>query len=759
MKNTNRKAFTIVELVIVIAIIAILAAVLIPTFINIVHMAQVSGDTQLVRNLNTVLATDGKEHPTMQSALDAAEAAGFDLTNINNNAASDNEIIWDSANDVFCYLIDSSEAVTKDNIQYIPKQQTKVSQDQVKLYQYWRITDNEELAGRDECSVYYTGTETEITTKVGFDVAWGTNVTLLKYERSGETEAHDVVIRTNSFDTTLTINDSSTQGKIYHYDNLGKLIITDCAMESYHEMGTVGYAELKNGHLAVEENASINLLFANSQDPATLKITNNGTITNAQAYSDSLKESATISGVDFNRDSAETVPEDDITNAVQETHQSNCEHANIEVTKEAKDPTCTETGLTAEESCADCHKVLIAQEVVSTIAHTLTHTAEKAVTCTEDGNVEYWTCSVCDKLFSDAEATQETTANDVKITATGNHTYVNHKCTVCNAPEEGWEQLVDKVDADGKIETEAFKDNTSITTIVIPDGVTEIGNAAFQGCTNLTSVTIPDSVTTIGDSAFYGCINLTTITIGKGVNSIKVGSGISDSFGRTKLTTITVDPENATYKSAGNALLNKNGTKLILGTASTVIPDTVTTIGNRAFLGREGLTTITIPANVTEIEEYAFSESSLTTIVIPSNVTLIGTCAFMSCKKLTTVTLNAKISLIAEGLFSQCSNLESITIPTGVTTIGGSAFYQCTKLTSITIPSSVTTIGMKAFLESGLTSADIGTLNWKVNGQGITNQLMTAGKLDLAKAAQCLKGPFLNSYYQPVDYSTGTWTR
>ena len=87
MKNTNRKTFTIVELVIVIAIIAILAAVLIPTFINIVHMAQVSGDTQLVRNLNTVLATDGKEHPTMQSALDAAEAAGFDLTKINNNAA------------------------------------------------------------------------------------------------------------------------------------------------------------------------------------------------------------------------------------------------------------------------------------------------------------------------------------------------------------------------------------------------------------------------------------------------------------------------------------------------------------------------------------------------------------------------------------------------------------------------------------------------------------------------------------------------
>ena len=260
------------------------------------------------------------------------------------------------------------------------------------------------------------------------------------------------------------------------------------------------------------------------------------------------------------------------------------------------------------------------------------------------------------------------------------------------------------------------------------------------------------------DCAFYGCSNLTTITIGKGVNSIKVGSGSSDSFGRTKLTTITVDSENATYKSVGNALLNKAGTKLILGTASTVIPNTVTTIGNRAFLGREGLDTIEIPTNVTTIEDYAFSESSLTTIVIPSNVTKIGKYAFMSCKNLTTVTLNAKISLIAEGLFSQCSELARITIPSGVTEIGGSAFNKCEKLTSITIPESVTKIGMMAFYKSGLPSAKIeGSNTWKA---GQTDRSMSniyyLLKSDTV-TAQYLKGEKSNS--SGILYSNMKWAR
>ena len=113
MKHTNKKGFTIVELVIVIAVIAILAAVLIPTFTNLVKKANESKDTQLIRNLNTALATNDIEETTMAQALAVAAELGYDISKIN-AAATGNEILWDSVNNVFCYR-------QKDVIKYIPE--------------------------------------------------------------------------------------------------------------------------------------------------------------------------------------------------------------------------------------------------------------------------------------------------------------------------------------------------------------------------------------------------------------------------------------------------------------------------------------------------------------------------------------------------------------------------------------------------------------------------------------------------------------
>ena len=738
----KKKAFTIVELVIVIAIIAVLAAVLVPTFTTVVKKAKISNDTQLVKNLNTALVADAAvngKHMTMQSALDAAFKFGYDVSKIN-ATANGNEILWDSANDVFCYWNDGT-------IEYVPdsvsdENKITLNSDFYKLWKIYGAGETVPAAARQTFSIYLNGADCSAATvddalvvSVGLDVGTQT-VEKITYENTENTK--DVVIRTKSFNTTLTISDSSTQGKIYHYNNLGKLIITDCAMESYHEMGIVGYAELQNGHLAVEENASINLLFANSPNASNLKITNNGTITNAQAYNNSVEQSNTISGVTFNRNNADAVPEDDITNAVRDTHQSNCEHANIVVSK-AKDPTCTETGLTAGESCADCHKVFIAQEVVSKIAHTLTHTAAKTVTCTEDGNDEYWTCSVCGKLFRDAEATQETTANDVNITTTGSHIYGSGIiCTVCDTlnPESG------KI-TNGKLNDKAFIDNGSITKIVIPEGVKEIGSQAFKGCTKLTSVTIPNTVTKIGMQAFRGCTNLTSVTIPNTVTTI----GTYAFYGCEALTSITI-PENVT--SIGSSAfygckaltsitipdsVTSIGSSAFYGCkalTSITIPNSVTSIGSSAFNGCSSLTSITIPNSVTSIESSTFSDcTSLTSVTIPSDVTKIGRSAFFKCSALTSVTIPSKVTSIDDSAFQGCSKLESVAIPSGVKyirpktfyectalstvnlpekllSIQESAFVRCTALSSITIPSTVTTIGPSAFTQcTALTSITI----------------------------------------------------
>ena len=142
------------------------------------------------------------------------------------------------------------------------------------------------------------------------------------------------------------------------------------------------------------------------------------------------------------------------------------------------------------------------------------------------------------------------------------------------------------------------------------------------------------------------------------------------------------------------------------GLTSLTIPSGVTSIGWHAFEGCSGLTSLTIPSSVTSIGGEAFNGcSGLTSLTIPSGVTSIGYSAFSGCSGLTSLTLPSGVTSIGSEAFSGCSGLTSLTLPSGVTSIGYSAFSGCSGLTSLTIPSSVTSIGDWAFYDcSGLTS-------------------------------------------------------
>ena len=146
------------------------------------------------------------------------------------------------------------------------------------------------------------------------------------------------------------------------------------------------------------------------------------------------------------------------------------------------------------------------------------------------------------------------------------------------------------------------------------------------------------------------------------------------------------------------------------GLTSITIPDSVTSIGDDAFDGCSGLTSVTIGGSVTSIGRGAFFKcSGLTSITIPDSVTSIGDRAFCGCSGLTSVTIGNSVTSIGVWAFDGCSGLTSVTIGGSVTSIGGYAFSGCSGLTSVTIPDSVTSIGNYAFYNcSGLTSVTIG---------------------------------------------------
>ena len=219
---------------------------------------------------------------------------------------------------------------------------------------------------------------------------------------------------------------------------------------------------------------------------------------------------------------------------------------------------------------------------------------------------------------------------------------------------------------------------------IIPNSVTSIGKVAFSVKNGLSNIDIPDSVTSIGVQAFYGCPSLTTITIGSGVTFID-GYAFANC---TNLQRVTVNSNNATYDSRNNcnAIIETNTNTLLYGCRNTIIPNTVTTIGQGAFSNCSGITSCIIPSGVTTIGQGAFEGcSGMTTCTIGSGVTRIGNTAFRECSSLSSVTIPDSVTSIGEEAFQRCSGMTSCTIGSSVSSIGEGAFGTCTSLTSVTV--------------------------------------------------------------------------
>lgn len=228
------------------------------------------------------------------------------------------------------------------------------------------------------------------------------------------------------------------------------------------------------------------------------------------------------------------------------------------------------------------------------------------------------------------------------------------------------------------------KYNGTDTVVVIPSKingvtVTTIGTDAFLGL-NITSVTIPDSVTEIGANAFAGCTNLTSVTYGGDWSKLTIQSGnpaVEDAV-NAQLFDFAFTPDNTAV------IVRYKGTAADVTIPSRYKGKPVTMIDHAAFYNST-VTSVTIPDSVTSIRDSAFVFcSQLTNISIPNSVTAIGSFAFDGCTKLESITLPSSLSTIQSYAFYNCGNLKTIRIPVSVTSIGNFAFDGCPSSMTVT---------------------------------------------------------------------------
>lgn len=238
----------------------------------------------------------------------------------------------------------------------------------------------------------------------------------------------------------------------------------------------------------------------------------------------------------------------------------------------------------------------------------------------------------------------------------------------------------------------------TITHIVIPEGITELGENVFYGCTQLRSVIIPDSVTKIcGMSRGVSDEDIQFALYYEGTDSeymnIPTDFTIATEYlPVSKFISIKID----------NGLAIE-GTKLIgcmENNTNVAIPDSVTEIGEKSFYGHTSLKSVEIPETVTVIWSEAFSHcTSLEYIKMPDSVLSIGSNAFYDCTSLSSINLPCNIKYINDWVFDGCTALESIIIPDSVEVIRRCAFRNCSSLSEVEIPNSVIEIGNSAFCD------------------------------------------------------------
>jgi hypothetical protein len=248
----------------------------------------------------------------------------------------------------------------------------------------------------------------------------------------------------------------------------------------------------------------------------------------------------------------------------------------------------------------------------------------------------------------------------------------------------------------------------NLSTLLLPEGLEEIGEEAFYNNQQLTKVTLNEKLKEVGDYAFRGCSQLALVNY----NAINLQATylFSNCTSLEKVNVganVRILPEGI-FQGCKNLAIVKfaertDDTPFVLGDyvfsgcenlTSLDLPATTTEIGRDAFSYCSRLSTLNLPSTTTEIGEYAFSGCyNIQNFIVPEQVTVLNKGVFEGCLTLFNIVLPDGLKIIGDEAFSDCQYLNTPELPEGLDSIGKAAFYRCYCFTEITIPSTVTRMG------------------------------------------------------------------
>ena len=250
-----------------------------------------------------------------------------------------------------------------------------------------------------------------------------------------------------------------------------------------------------------------------------------------------------------------------------------------------------------------------------------------------------------------------------------------------------------------EIASGAFSYCDTLCAVTIPDTVTDVESWAFGGCRNLTTVTLCDKVSYISSSAFYEC-NVKELIVAEGSQSITYDMVVSP-YTLESVTIPATVTQIDTWAFSNCYMLNAVHIQDLGAWCAMDFESYENPLANHLCLNGEPITQLVIPQGVTAIGQAAFAScKNLTSVTIPNSVTSIGPRAFYGCEGLTSVTIPDSVTSIGDQGFYGCRNMEELKLGNGLREIGEGAFGYCEGLSALRIPAGVTRIGDYAFCDA-----------------------------------------------------------